>query len=744
MTGDSMVVRFLVIGILFALQTAYAASVGFDGIGTAMGVNSDISWDFGEARKEYFSRLKRQRLSQNDEPEIFEGYLTIVGHFAQQGTPAAKTELQNLIEKPTQARYQELLGELNRETRLFGGYLPPLKKNFGLSAIDLLERARTQIGKKFPSDVRGDMALTEDGFQKFSMINSLEDQVTSATHRIMSGSFGGKRKATLDERKTMVQFLMSTAQGIIDQGSDIEPVLPNYDLKHAGGAFNESMLKKHISICRTMLASMYYIVKKQVKVLNSDAEAAIKKLSVVAAGMPTVREVLKGTEIQALLKSKLGSFSLEEPVSVKKPVASSPMADPSGDDFKFKPENQSLYDRYVKNPTEFDRDITRDLEKYCPLPVPSWGESYDSMGKETAKKTEYDEKVKRRQGAINVINFVVTVQDPRLLDCINVTVDESGSSRPLPAFDGRPQDYTGKFFSFDYKKLNEAVEAKMSREGKTVRNLIWFYDLVSQDDVRSNKYNIATIRKNVQKIWKEFYKTLVYAYVFAKNQGIEKAFFSSIAQKEQHCTGSLLSPVTTWLGKEKEALRVENPTEKAKLKLSGTINELIQVDNFFIGNAIDGFILYWLAPEYLKWTKSQGHQTTLGEIEESPKDLLYLLPALEGKARKERLADSFSEDVAALIEKAVKERAIQDFQKLTRGHPVNYNSYDYDSCWFYFSTTDRDLKCAIKVKAGKGGYGQPKPTITDVEKVEVFEKYNKPLREYLREKFLEYFRTPYV
>ena len=254
---------------------------------------------------------------------------------------------------------------------------------------------------------------------------------------------------------------------------------------------------------------------------------------------------------------------------------------------------------------------------------------------------------------------------------------------------------------------------------------------MSQDDVRSNKYNIATIRKNVQKIWKEFYETLVYAYVFAKDQNKQKAFFHSIAQKEQHCTGSLLSPVTTWLSNEKEALRAGSPTEKAKLKLSSTANNLIQVNNLFIGNAVDGFILYWLAPQYLEWTKDQGHKTTLEDIEGGPKDLLYLLPALEKKASKERLADKFSNEVATLIEKEVKERAIQE---LNSGRSVSYDSSSYQFC-----TTESDLSCTVEIKAGKGVYGQPKLVITDVKKVRVLAK-GQPLVDYLKDKFLEYFK----
>ena len=325
--------RFLLITALFAFQTLCASGPipsFFDGIETAKKItdhrsktsqtdlaNQDYkdiqrakAAQFDLACKDYYDALKATpRLSSDDEPEILAGYLEIANFFYEKRNQAAINNYKVIMEKPNQAHYQDLLKKLQ-----VGGspFKSAFERNFGLSLINLLERTREEARQNLLLFYRRKSSDSVSEEQNIKMTKDLEIKTTEIAHRIMSGSFGGARTANTSEKQVMTSFLLDAAQGVIDREEDISDLLKNYDIKYAQDQHDKGKLTKHIAICRTLLASVHYLLSNKVRVLNAKAKDDIKALLGPTWDSALVEKVVFGPQVLEFLEDRLGYFKMEE------------------------------------------------------------------------------------------------------------------------------------------------------------------------------------------------------------------------------------------------------------------------------------------------------------------------------------------------------------------------------------------------------------------------------------------------
>lgn len=199
---------------------------------------------------------------------------------------------------------------------------------------------------------------------------------------------------------------------------------------------------------------------------------------------------------------------------------------------------------------------------------------------------------------------------------------------------------------------------------------------------------------------------------------------------------------------KKEALG-KNPNKIARIKLLSETKELIEADNVFIGNCMDRFILYWLAPKLVKWKQERERITgekalSLEEIEAYPEGLLMEYPNVKS------LASDFSQEVGDLIEAAAKVRAVEQFNagRIYKGYYLTHGVYSY-------STTDNDLTILFKILPRVRSQNPLSIKLMDIQEVSVVRNVfpggvipefgtilsvNMPLKQYLNLEFLRYFR----
>lgn len=193
----------------------------------------------------------------------------------------------------------------------------------------------------------------------------------------------------------------------------------------------------------------------------------------------------------------------------------------------------------------------------------------------------------------------------------------------------------------------------------------------------------------------------------------------------------------------------KNPNKIARIKLLSETKELIEADNVFIGNCMDRFILYWLAPKLVKWKQERERITgekalSLEEIEAYPEGLLMEYPNVKS------LASDFSQEIGDLIEAAAKVRAVEQFNagRIYKGYYLTHGVYSY-------STTDNDLTILFKILPSVRSQNPLSIKLMDIQEVSVVRNVfpggvipefgtilsvNMPLKQYLNLAFLRYFK----
>jgi|GEM_PF-5149437 len=298
--------RFLLIITLFVFQFAYGAEPTpsfFDGIDQAKRtIGSLQAKDFSAALQNYKAALSAtDRLSKDDEADILAGRFLIIDHFSKNGNEEAKKDGEALVTKPTEVAYKGLFKELASKGANFA---PAYKKNFGLSVIDLLDKAAREATWKatyYRMDERIERyrnpekaaAAKEDAV----MAAGLETKIDQAAHHILSGAFGGKRIATTEEKEAMIQFLFDSAARVVSRKEDIKVLLQNY----SGNDSDSPMMKNHIKVCRTILGSVYYFLDKKTRVFDEGVARSIAQLIGSDVDAAFVQK-----KISQLLEKKLG------------------------------------------------------------------------------------------------------------------------------------------------------------------------------------------------------------------------------------------------------------------------------------------------------------------------------------------------------------------------------------------------------------------------------------------------------
>jgi len=730
--------------LFFSLIMLTNVCAEFDGIDFAQRIitKHQRSKRFDTVCADYFSELgiksRSRELSEKDEPEIFGGYLAITYYFNNNENQEAQEELRKLAEKPTQSKYAELLRRLNESSAQFGQYLPVPTKNFALSTIDMMSKTRDHYGAKFPFHKRGELSTeSERKMEKILTVSELETGVEMAGHRIMSGSFGfSRRAATPEEKESMIGFLLDSVDRAIREGTDITNLLRNYDLKYVQGSSATPQVKRHIAMCRSILSSVHYILANQVDDFSEGMEHAIQRLvgeewlsdaSLIKEAIFAIPQVLD------FINERLDGFIEKNvdliPLSYRRALTES--------DYKLSAASQVSYNRYVQNPDTFDVDITKDAEFYTA--------SYEN---------------EKRELVFNVINFFIATQTSSALNNLRIYAEIPSvfpfrfrSSQvtyyynTIVELDNSDKDcskYRQYSFTLDKRRIAEALLTK-----KRINTLLWLDQLISPQVLESSQYNLSKVRQKIKSFWQNLYETLVYAYVFAKEQKKEKAFFNNAFPTEKHCSDSLASMVQTWIKTETEALG-KNSAKIANKKLSIQTKELIEADNVFIGAIVDNFILYWLAPKFIDWSRLKGEkEISLETIEANPKDILMLYPDVEDP----KLAQEFAHDVAKRIENAAKVRAVEVFNA---GKACQYYRSMGDDPLYSYSTTDGDLVVLFSLHP-YASLGGSKIKLSDIKWGEVIKNKGSGgiipfgrllenrvlLEKYLQSEFLRYFTQLY-
>jgi|GEM_PF-6076316 len=302
--------HFLLMGVLFAFEFAYGAQLApsfFDGIDQARSVidKSPEEHQLPVTRQNYRNvLLTTDRLSKDDEADILAGCFLITGHFSEKGNAKAKGEYNTLVTKPTEAAYKGLFKELTTKDVKFE---PAYKKNFGLSVVDLLNKASEGSNWKVLFYKRKEIIeekQTEK--QNIAIITNLETKIDQAAHRILSGAFGGKRIATDKEKQVMTQFLLDSAARAVSRREGIDVLLQNYNLQYAQGSYDSAIMKNHIKVCRAILGSVYYLLNNKIEVFDRSVASSIAQSIGPDVDADFVQERVFKPQVLKFLEDKLG------------------------------------------------------------------------------------------------------------------------------------------------------------------------------------------------------------------------------------------------------------------------------------------------------------------------------------------------------------------------------------------------------------------------------------------------------
>ncbi len=306
-----------------------------------------------------------------------------------------------------------------------------------------------------------------------------------------------------------------------------------------------------------------------------------------------------------------------------------------------------------------------------------------------------------------------------------------------------PGEYT---FSEDYQRLYEEY-LKDPKKFKSDISLDKeeFYKTYTNDQLSINTNLVvyyATTNTNgiASAIHQMRYETLVYAYVFAKAQHKEKAFFMNAFPREGHCVPSQVTPVQSWLMAEKESL-FHAPEEIAKSKLIINIRDVFRT-NAFMGARIHNIILYWFAPKCIEYYKTSfPHMTpmSLEEYEANPQNLeTYFLDFENGE--KERVAELFSTEVLAIIRQEAIKEAVNLWNRELKPHEQYHLSKGNISALY---TEDSNIQVKFRTTPKKVIIDEFDVTIESVSKLVPVENsislIYKDMKTYLREQFLGFF-----
>ncbi|MEI8295571.1 MAG: hypothetical protein WCG04_03490, partial [Alphaproteobacteria bacterium] len=238
------------------MQVAYCANAAFDGLGEALGVvNTGI--DPINAKPVYLGQLGDHRLSKSDEPSVMGGYLSLL--------KKTKTgEYKKLTEQPNKAAYVAAFQELNDYSGLFADVSTKKRGNFALNTIDILQKT---VGYY---DSVPHQQTVEEGLH----VSDLTDQVEDASHKILAGAFGLRKKsATPEEAKGIAMRLIDRAERLAQKWTPLQTILKNYDAKKAQGI----RAAKHVQACRDIISAAYeYYEGKQEDVTEQDLGSAAR------------------------------------------------------------------------------------------------------------------------------------------------------------------------------------------------------------------------------------------------------------------------------------------------------------------------------------------------------------------------------------------------------------------------------------------------------------------------------------
>ncbi|MEI8295860.1 MAG: hypothetical protein WCG04_04990, partial [Alphaproteobacteria bacterium] len=308
----------------------------------------------------------------------------------------------------------------------------------------------------------------------------------------------------------------------------------------------------------------------------------------------------------------------------------------------------------------------------------------------------------------NAINFLVAMRTTRALEDLNIWAGDLVDGLFLDNTDKDNNPHPGQLYSFDGNSVAEAIKRAA---GGPIHSIIWLNELITHQMLVDARYNRETVTSRITKFWANTYETLVHAYIFAKEQNKTKAFFNNAFPEELHCTDSLISPVQTWL-KIEEEIKDMNPQERSREQLIEQTKELIENQNFFIGNMVVKLIHSWITPWIIKWTNEDGGKIAPKDLD----DLSWIVSSFEDRPKD--VTEKFVKDVEGLILAAAKESAMAKFNEnnVTKlrdaatdtlvntfvfEHPRNglrkFFRSDLAEC-LYFATAHSNLVIIFKVK----------------------------------------------
>jgi len=268
-----------------------------------------------------------------------------------------------------------------------------------------------------------------------------------------------------------------------------------------------------------------------------------------------------------------------------------------------------------------------------------------------------------------------------------------------------PEDYG---FSPEYANLYKAyLEDPKEFEQQIKTDQETFYKTYEDDRLEKNTfwviyYSIHNKDGMQTSIHQMRYETLVYAYIFAKEQHKEKAFFRNAFPRESHCVPSQITPVQSWLMAEKEALLV-SPSEVAERKLTINIRDLFQT-NAFLGARIHNIILYWFAPRCIDFFQQQYPDMkpmTLNEYELNPEMLkTYFCELPDTNAIIDELAEQFATDVYNHLSEEAKKRFIELWNTPDeKKNPADMYHLYRDSCALYSEDSYTQVNLSVTDEA---------------------------------------------
>lgn len=649
--------------------------------------------DFNTAETKFLKSLGKEKdLTVRDKPNVIGAYLTLAKY--QEHNTKAQDCYRDLITSPKKTEYQTLFKKLSENAAVFKEKQAP--GNFAIKTALLLGDTVDYLQTiPLPEVNVYDENVDPQSLQDYFNRQALQTEPEAASHKIISGAFGIGQTATQQEIETITTYLIERIER--HQDKNLSDILQNYTLKSAlASDQNHPNVKNHIAVCRVILSTAYALLHRDdEEILSSTLKGIQQNVGSEFISSSEAENFIKTTLQREAIRKVFSKKGLDVgslfPTSCPKPTLLPTVK--TGVDYEFKPEYQKIYKKYLNNTGDFENDIQADIEKYTKTEKPK------------------NEPYTQRELLQNVVDFMIAIKKATLKG-LEITGYKDGNitnKNSLNMFNLNERNQDVKVFSEYRYAFNKAPISEELKEIKpNLKSLVWLEELYSDRTLKEAKYNLRIVRERIRKFWDNLYEILVNAYVFAKENQLEKSFFHNAFPKELHCTDSLASTVQTWLKQEKESIGLDTEASYKK-RLETQIKELIDANNIFMGAVSDNLIQYWLAPQALKWAKEKGQQLTAKDIDSNPKDILLLY---EDNAKNEKMAGQFAQTISTLIRQSAKKRAVVDWNQYKHTHDYRIFSVDKElklaerlsEDYHQYSTTDFDMLVVFKAPRGKESF----------------------------------------